>query len=82
MAYVIENPGRPEVQAIFVKAALKMGRIGLKTARHLTKTKRMAKAGEIRGVKYKRNESDKANEDMDASSKSNIRAETRSSDRH
>jgi hypothetical protein len=44
MAYVIENPGRPEVQAIFVKAALKMVRIGLKPARHLTKTKLMAKA--------------------------------------
>lgn len=81
MAYVIENPGRPEVQAIFVKAALKMVRIGLKPARHLTKTRLMAKAGEISGVKYKRNEIDKAIEDMDAIIKANINAETLLSDR-
>jgi hypothetical protein len=41
----------------------------------------MAKAGEISGVKYKRNEIDKAIEDMDAIIKANINAETLLSDR-
>jgi len=47
----------------------------------MTKTKLMAKAGEISGVKYKRNEIDKAIEDMDAIIKANINAETLLSDR-
>jgi hypothetical protein len=41
----------------------------------------MAKASVISGVKYKRNEIDKAIEDMDAIIKANINAETLLSDR-
>ena len=81
MTWTIENPGRDEVQALFIKSALKLIKVGIKPARHLTKTKLMAKAGEISGVKYKRNEIDKAIEDMDAIIKANINAETLLSDR-
>ncbi len=63
--FTIEDPGRDEVQAVFLKAALKMIRIGLKPARNLTKTKLMARASQISGVKYKRNEINKAIEDME-----------------
>ena len=63
--FTIEDPKRDEVQAVFLKAALKMIRIGLKPSRHLTKTKLMAKASQISGVKYKRTEIDKAIEDME-----------------
>jgi len=65
MTWTIENPGRDEVQALFIKSALKLIKVGIKPARHLTKTKLMAKAGMISGVKYKRNEIDKAIDDMD-----------------
>lgn len=63
--FTIEDPGRDEVQAVFLKAALKMIRIGLKPARNLTKTKLMARASQISGVKYKRNEINKAIDDME-----------------
>ena len=50
----IENPGRDEVQAIFLKSALKLSKSGIMPSRGLTKTKLLKLASHITGTKYKR----------------------------
>jgi len=58
------NPARDEVQAAFLKAHLKMVKIGMLPAKGMTKTKLLAKAGGITGVKYKRGQYDAAIADL------------------
>ena len=62
--FTIENPGRDEVQAAFLKSALKLSKAGIMPSRGLTKTKLMAKASAITGVNYKRTEIDVAIDDL------------------
>jgi len=62
--FTILNPARDEIQAVFLKSALKLIKVGLKPSRGLTKTKLMAKASAITGVKYKRTEIDSAIADL------------------
>jgi|TARA_R110000782_G_scaffold256822_2_gene345999 hypothetical protein len=58
------NPARDEVQAAFLKAHLKMVKIGMLPCRGMTKTKLLAKAGAITGNKYKRGQYDAAIADL------------------
>jgi hypothetical protein len=48
---VIENPARPEVQAIFLKAHLKLAKVGMRHST-LTKTDLLRKASAVTGKKY------------------------------
>lgn len=48
---IIENPGRPEVQAAFLKSHLKMMAVGMTHSR-ISKTAMLAKASAITGKKY------------------------------
>ena len=48
------NPARDEVQAAFIKAHLKMVKVGMMPNRNVTKTGLLQAAGAITGVKYKR----------------------------
>jgi len=57
---VILNPASDEVQAAFLKAHLKMVKVGLMPSKGMTKTKLLKKAGDITGVKYKRGQYDEA----------------------
>ena len=50
----IEDPGRDEIQAIFLKSALKLSKSGIMPSRGLTKTKLLKLASNITGTKYKR----------------------------
>jgi|TARA_R110002020_G_C15771829_1_gene728246 hypothetical protein len=50
---MIENPGRPEVQATFLISHLKLMLIGMKHSR-LSGTKMLQLASNITGHKYKR----------------------------
>lgn len=50
---IIENPGRPEVQAAFLKAHLKLMSLGMKNSR-MSGTEMLVKASRITGNKYKR----------------------------
>jgi hypothetical protein len=51
---MIEGPGSPRVQAVFVRAHLRMVAAGMEPSRGLTKRKLLDKAGEITGVLYGR----------------------------
>ena len=62
--FTILNPARDEIQAAFLKSALKIIKVGLKPSRGLTKTKLMAKASAITGVTYKLSAIDNAIEDL------------------
>jgi|TARA_B110000238_G_C15946223_1_gene361187 hypothetical protein len=62
--FTIKNPGRDEIQAAVLKSALKLTKAGIMPSRGLTKTKLMAKASAITGVKYKRTEIDVAIDDL------------------
>ena len=57
---LILNPSSDEVQAAFLKAHLKMVKVGLMPSKGMTKTKLLKKASDITGVKYKRGQYDKA----------------------
>ena len=57
---VILNPASDEVQATFLKAHLKMVKVGLMPSKGMTKTKLLKKASDITGVKYKRGQYDEA----------------------
>ena len=61
---MILNPGRDEIQAAFIKSALKLSKVGLMPSRGLTKTKLMARASAITGNKYKRTQIDLAISDL------------------
>ena len=50
----IEDPGRDEIQAVFLKSALKLSKSGIMPSRGLTKTKLLKLASHITGTKYKR----------------------------
>tara|TARA_R100000742_G_C4276188_1_gene97099 strand:- start:1161 stop:1370 length:210 start_codon:yes stop_codon:yes gene_type:complete len=50
---LIENPGRPEIQATFLISHLKLMQIGMKNSR-LSGTKMLELATNITGNKYKR----------------------------
>jgi hypothetical protein len=59
----IENPARPEVQAIFLKAHLKLHALGMK-ARGVRGGDLLKKAGVITGQTYKRGEYRRAFDDL------------------
>jgi len=61
---LILNPARDEVQAAFLKAHLKLVKIGMTPPRGTNKTKLLSKAGAITGVKYKRGQYDAAIADL------------------
>ena len=63
----IEDPGRDEIQAVFLKSALKLSKSGIMPSRGLTKTKLLKLASHITGTKYKRgaNGIDEAIYDLD-----------------
>ena len=50
---MIENPGRPEIQATFLISHLKLMQLGMKNSR-LSGTKMLELATNITGKKYKR----------------------------
>lgn len=50
---MIENPGRPEIQAIFLMYHLKLLNLGMKHSR-LSGTQMLKKASAITGATYKR----------------------------
>jgi hypothetical protein len=64
MTYTIENPADPRVQAIFLKAHLKMLSIGLKGRNSGTKI--LAAASKITGTAYKRGQYTAALQDIEA----------------
>ena len=65
MIYTIENPAdNPSLQAIFIKAHLKMLSVGMK-ARH-PGIKVLAAASELTGKKYKRGQYKAALQDIQA----------------
>ena len=49
----IQNPGRDEIQAVFLKSALKLSKVGIMPSRGLNKTKLLKNATHITGNKYK-----------------------------
>lgn len=60
---IIENPGRPEVQAAFLKSHLKLMKLGMKNSR-ISATEMLKKATSITGNKYKRGQFDQAIADL------------------
>lgn len=62
---IIENPGRPEVQAVFLKSHLNMMKAGMRNSR-ITPTQMLAKASAITGIAYKRGQYEKAVNDLQA----------------
>tara|TARA_R100001015_G_C4445519_1_gene37549 strand:- start:49 stop:258 length:210 start_codon:yes stop_codon:yes gene_type:complete len=60
---LIENPGRPEVQATFLIYHLKLMQLGMKHSR-LSGTKMLQRASNITGHKYKRGQYVKAIADL------------------
>ena len=63
----IKDPARDEIQAVFLKSALKLSKSGIMPSRGLTKTKLLKLASHITGTKYKRgaNGIDEAIYDLD-----------------
>ena len=61
---MILNPARDEVQAAFIKAHLKMVKVGMMPNRNVTKTGLLQAASAITGVKYKRGQYDAAISDL------------------
>ena len=61
---MILDPARKEIQACFVKAALKISKTGMLPSRGMTKTKLMRNAAAITGVTYKRGQIDTAIADL------------------
>jgi hypothetical protein len=61
----IENPGSPKVQAIFLKAHLRLLAAGMKHSR-LSGKDILAKAGKITGQSYKRGQYTRAIADLQA----------------
>ena len=59
MTFIL-NPASDEDQAAFLKAHLKMVKVGLMPSKGMTKTKLLKKASDITGVKYKRGQYDEA----------------------
>jgi len=57
---IILNPASDHVQAAFLKAHLKMVKVGMSPSKGMTKTKLLKKASDITGVKYKRGQYDEA----------------------
>ena len=60
---LIENPARPEAQAIFLKGHLKMLSLGMKNSR-ISGTQMLKLATNITGVKYKRGQYKEAIKDL------------------
>lgn len=63
-AAIIENPAHPSVQAIFLRAHMRMLAAGMSPSRGINKGVLLVKATMITGVKYKRGEYAKAAEDL------------------
>jgi len=61
---MIENPGRPEVQAIFLISHLKLMKSGMRHSR-LSGTQLLKYASSITGSKYKRGQYDQAIKDLE-----------------
>jgi len=61
---VIINPGRDEVQAVFLRSALKLSQKGIMPSKGLTKKKLMSLASHITGNAYKRGQLDNAIYDL------------------
>jgi hypothetical protein len=59
----IENPGRAKVQAIFLRAHLRLLAAGMKNSQ-LSGTQILAKAGQITGNTYKRGQYEQALADL------------------
>tara|TARA_B100000780_G_C21004183_1_gene401883 strand:+ start:78 stop:320 length:243 start_codon:yes stop_codon:yes gene_type:complete len=62
--HTILDPSRKEIQACFLKAALKISKTGMLPSRGMTKTKLMSNASGITGVIYKRGQIDTAIADL------------------
>jgi len=62
--HTILDPSRKEIQACFLKAALKISKTGMLPSRGMTKTKLMSNASGITGVIYKRSQIDTAIADL------------------
>jgi|TARA_B110000211_G_scaffold150236_1_gene170884 hypothetical protein len=61
---MINNPGRDEVQAVFLRSALKLSKKGIMPSKGLTKTKLMKFASAITETNYKRGQIDDAIYDL------------------
>ena len=61
---IITNPGRDEVQAVFLRSALKLSQKGIMPSKGLTKKKLMSLASHITGNTYKRGQLDNAIYDL------------------
>jgi len=62
--HTILDPSRKEIQACFLKAALKISKTGMLPSRGMTRTKLMSKASTITGITYKRGQIDIAIADL------------------